>query len=75
MAAIGITLLMLLMVCSGIALIVNRVAPVRSVMMRYSRGAQALRILDVIAIIVFVPGTITLYSVYVRKLWQLSATL
>lgn len=75
MAAIGVTLLMLLMVCSGVALVVNRIAPARSVMMRYSRGAQYLRILDILALIVFVPGTITLYAVYVRKLSQLSAAL
>ncbi|QGN68048.1 IMV membrane protein [Equine molluscum contagiosum-like virus] len=67
-SAVGLTVLMLLMVISGGALVARAVPPARVLTMRSAAAARWLHWLEIFAVILFIPGTITLYAAYVRRL-------
>ncbi|ASK51251.1 IMV protein (VP13) [Eptesipox virus] len=67
--AIIITILMLLMIVSGSALMFKSLAPYRVMQMKSLSFMRVLTILEYIAIFIFVPGTITIYSAYIRSLF------
>ncbi|AEN03642.1 IMV protein VP13 [Yokapox virus] len=65
--AIGITILMILMVVSGIAIIIKDSAgPL--VAMKSVKYHQILTIIRHIGVFLYIPGTIILYAVYIKSL-------
>ncbi|AQY16974.1 TPA_asm: MC047L [Molluscum contagiosum virus] len=71
-AAVALTVLMLLMVVSGGALVTKGIPPLRLLTLRSARAARAVAVLEVVAVVLIVPGTLALYSAYVRQLWARS---
>ncbi|ABQ43521.1 structural protein [Tanapox virus] len=67
-SAIGITCMALLMIVSGGALAFKSLAPHRVISMRSVTFNKVITILEYIAILIFVPGTIALYSAYIKTL-------
>ncbi|AAR07402.1 46L [Yaba monkey tumor virus] len=67
-SAIGITCMALLMIISGGALTFKSLAPHRIIVMRSATFNKILSILEYVAILIFVPGTIALYSAYIKTL-------
>ncbi|CCD83223.1 minor membrane component of the virion [Squirrelpox virus] len=66
--AIGISVLMLVMVVSGCALMFKSLAPARLATIKSPAMYRVLTVLEFLAIIIFVPGTITIYAAYIRLL-------
>ncbi|ABI99210.1 IMV membrane protein [Deerpox virus W-848-83] len=69
-SAISLTLLALLMIISGGALAFKSLAPHRIVSMRSATFNRVISILEYLAILIFIPGTIALYSAYIKKLFS-----
>ncbi|AST09467.1 IMV protein VP13 [NY_014 poxvirus] len=65
--AIGITILMILMVISGVAIIVKDSAGTL-IAMKSVKYHQILTIIRHIGVFLYIPGTIILYAVYIKSL-------
>ncbi|QDJ95019.1 IMV protein VP13 [Hypsugopox virus] len=68
-SAVIITILTLTMIISGGALMFKSLAPYRVISMRSLTFMRVLTVLEYIAIFIFVPGTIALYSAYIKSLF------
>ncbi|AKJ93703.1 imv protein vp13 [Raccoonpox virus] len=68
LTAIGITVLMLLMVISGAAMIVKELNPNDIFTMQSLKFNRAVTILKYIGLFIYIPGTIILYATYVKSL-------
>ncbi|AXN74866.1 putative I5L protein [Orthopoxvirus Abatino] len=68
LTAIGITVLMLLMVISGAAMIVKELNPNDIFTMQSLKFNRAVTIFKYIGLFIYIPGTIILYATYVKSL-------
>ncbi|ABD97643.1 IMV protein VP13 [Taterapox virus] len=68
LTAIGITVLMLLMVISGAAMIVKELNPNDIFTMQSLKFNRSVTIFKYIGLFIYIPGTIILYATYVKSL-------
>ncbi|ARF02702.1 SWPV1-101 [Shearwaterpox virus] len=65
---IGITVLVVVLIISGLSLILRLVPGVYSSVTRSSFiGGKILRFMEIFSTIMFIPGIIILYAAYIRK--------
>nr|WGO62675.1 IMV membrane protein [Wadden Sea poxvirus] len=67
-STVGLTILAIIMIVSGCALSFKSLAPYKIVTMRSMTFNKIINILEYIAIFIFVPGTISLYSAYIKSI-------
>ncbi|AAK85007.1 hypothetical protein [Lumpy skin disease virus] len=67
---ITVTLLAIFMIVSGSALLFKSFAPHRFIMARSLTFDKILSFLEYAAIFIFVPGTVSLYSAYIKTLFK-----
>ncbi|ABF23432.1 IMV protein VP13 [Variola virus] len=68
LTAIGITVLMLLMVISGTAMIVKELNPNDIFTMQSLKFNRVVTIFKYIGLFIYIPGTIILYATYIKSL-------
>ncbi|AAL69782.1 SPV043 putative IMV membrane protein [Swinepox virus] len=67
---VSLTLLTIFMLACGGSLLFKTIAPHRLVITRSVTFNKVVNFLEYVAILIFIPGTITLYSAYVRTLFR-----
>ncbi|AWU47091.1 IMV protein [Sea otter poxvirus] len=64
------TIIMLIMVISGGVMIFRTLAPTRMISFMAPTKARLLYVMEIIAVFIFIPGTIALYSSYIKALFS-----